>query len=169
MSSHLDLSLPTDDDGIFYAPGTSPAKRRGKRTTDTASAAPNKVNISTSGGKSNSFTSTALQTANDVVTLPLLLLFHIITILFQFASNILPEPIIRPIANLMESSSETDKILKEMPAKQSKLQSDIGKVDKDQTKLKKDMDALRERIGKIQERRERWAKQAADIDREKKE
>lgn len=69
----------------------------------------------------------------------------------------------------MESSSETDKILKEMPAKQSKLQSDIGKVDKDQTKLKKDMDALRERIGKIQERRERWAKQAADIDREKKE
>ena len=56
-----------------------------------------------------------------------------------------------------------------MPAKQSKLQSDIGKVDKDQTKLKKDMDALRERIRKIQERRERWAKQAADIDREKKE
>ena len=92
------------------------------------------------------------------------------TLFYQFASNILPEPIIRPIANLMDSSSETDKLLEEIPAKQSKLQSDIGKVDKDQVKLKQDMENLRERIRrKIEERRERWAKQAAEIDREKKE
>lgn len=158
MSSHLDISRPTDDDGISYAPSTSTTNRRGKRTADTASAAP---------GKSSSSTSTALQTANNVVTLPLLLLFHIMALFYQLASNILPEPIIRPIANLMESSSETDKLLEEMPGKQSKLQSDIGKVDKDQTKLKEDMENLRERIRKIQERRERWAKQAAEIDREK--
>ena len=163
MSSHLDLSRPTDDDGIFYAPGTSSASRRGKRTADAT------LGASSRKGKSSSSTSTALQTANNVVTLPLLLLFHIMTLFYQFASNILPEPIIRPIANLMDSSSETDKLLEEMPAKQSKLQSDIGKVDKDQVKLKQDMENLRERIRKIEERRERWAKQAAEIDREKKE
>eukprot|EP00563_Minutocellus_polymorphus_P020775 CAMPEP_0197716010 /NCGR_PEP_ID=MMETSP1434-20131217/1055_1 /TAXON_ID=265543 /ORGANISM="Minutocellus polymorphus, Strain CCMP3303" /LENGTH=171 /DNA_ID=CAMNT_0043300299 /DNA_START=151 /DNA_END=666 /DNA_ORIENTATION=- len=171
MSSHLDLSLNSDDE-ISYAPSSSSsssANRRGKRGAATAPAASTNGATSISGKRSSSTSSTTLQTANTIAAFPLLLFSHLMALFYKFASSILPEPIIRPIANLMNASSETDKLLDEMPAKQSKLQSDVGKVGKDQVKLKHDMDALKERIRKIEERRERWSKQAAEIDREKNE
>lgn len=67
----------------------------------------------------------------------------------------------------MNSDSESDKLLTEMPEKQSELQTDVNIVGRDQAKLRKDMDSLRERIRKLEERRERWSKAAEKIDKEK--
>ena len=80
--------------------------------------------------------------------------------LYRLASSVLPSSVIGPLAALVESESESEKLLRTMPSEQAALQQDVSQVERDQAVLGRDMDNLSARIRQLEERRIRRSRRA---------
>jgi len=95
-----------------------------------------------------------------IATLPIAFLFYFLNFFYRLASSVLPSSVIGPLAALVESESESEKLLRTMPSEQAALQQDVSQVERDQAVLGRDMDNLSARIRQLEERRIRRSRRA---------